>query len=208
MEDGIWLNNNSMNPHPSQFDKKFFRKVKREELEAYGLHLLDKEERASNSFNVYGGGWLRNEADVVVSRQGKVYNLLEIESEGYVCYAQDYLFIPLDDGRLMHFSAAKGQGFVHPIGREKQDISSMPPLSPNKPDFEVVLFQAPSFGSPVTGGIALNKNSCFESYPCLGYENGFFKMELTGAPDEPSGGVHYVSDRQMVWSPTGIGWAN
>lgn len=207
VKDGIWLNNNSLYPHPRQFDKKFFRKVKREELEAYGLHLLDKEERASNSFNVYGGGWLRNEADVVVTRQSKVYNLLEIESEGYVCYAQDYLFIPSDEGRLMHFSAAKGQGFVHPIGREKQDISSMPPLSPN-PDFAVVLFQAPSFDSPVTGGIALNKNSCFESYPCLGYENGFFKMELTGAPDEPSGGVHYVSDRQMDWSPTGIGWAN
>lgn len=119
-------------------------------------------------------------ADVVIRENGSVSRYIGESGDNYLVAVQDYGLVPKAGARVVNFSAEKGNGFL--FARDFGTIN---------------VRQRPSTASPKLGTIESEEGCVPDSYPCLGFEKGWYKL---GYGDR----VGYVREDLMRWSPVNV----
>lgn len=109
-------------------------------------------------------GSVVDKMDVVVDDQGQVEGAyLLTDGDNYFAVLQDYFTVPIAGHRIVTFSAENGQGVVY-TDRSKVNVRKAPSTS------STVVTQMPTY----------EEGMMPETFPCLGKEDGWYKIRING----------------------------
>ena len=117
---------------------------------------------------------------VIVLEDGTVARFVAEDESTYTGDVQDTFTVDKDDASVEVWYACDGQGIVY-----LKDFGKVAAYS--EPD------DGGCSGSGVVGTLVYEEGYVPETYRCLGYRDGWFKVELAG------GVVGYVSEKYLVW---------
>lgn len=120
----------------------------------------------------YGGSDM---AKVVVDNQGLAGKYVFTDGSNYVVFMQDYGEVPISGHSIVTYSAENGQGVVYTY-RSKVNVRALPSTN------SAVITVMPSY----------EEGMCPETFPCLGKENGWYKIRINGK-------VGYVREDLADW---------
>ena len=132
-----------------------------------------KQEYYEEEYVVGNGGETHSET-VVVDRYGNIVGIyVATNEETYTACSQDVFEVPKNGHHLITISAENGEGY----------------LMYNK---DVIVRKEPSVSSKPVGQIEYWEGYINDPIPCLGYEKGWYKVEVNGE-------IGYVSEDDVEW---------
>ena len=187
----------SNNTYPYKEGTHLFKPISKEEARKYGKELLSKTLRKKNAYKPQYDAGVTQEYVFVVNG-GKAYHIFEQDGDNFVCYAQEYTLLPAESGFVRLYSAKDRCGYVRPTNIQYELNMTLPQnyLRTRSLD-EIDVYEHPDAKSRLIGQIKRKSGRMYDYYPCLGLENGFFKIEWK----EKTG---YVLQGLMSWTPLGI----
>lgn len=181
--DGIVLENRDV-AFPEK--KRLFKRVKADELAAYGAQLMTRKQSKENSGRLYPVQG--RSGKVVELSNGNFYPLIEKDEEQgcYVLDGQEYSKVPMDKGTVREYRAEDGKGFIY--------------LTKN---ITIHVYDAPSAGARKISILRGSSHEVPECYQVLSYQNGWYKIRIEGAAgNKISEG--YVPEKHFSWDPKGF----
>lgn len=183
--------------YPYKEGTRLFKPISKEEARKYGKKLLSKTLRKKNAYKPQYDAGVTQEHIFVVNG-GKAYHIFEQDGDNFVCYAQEYTLLPAESGHVREYSAVHRCGFVRPANIQYELNMSLPQnYFRTKSLDKIDIYEHPDAKSRLIGQIERKSGRMYDYYPCLGLENGFFKIEWK----EKTG---YVLQGLMSWTPLGI----
>lgn len=113
---------------------------------------------------------------VIVLEDGTVARFVAEDGATYTGDVQDTFTVDKKDASVEVWYACDGQGIVY-----LKDFG------------KVAAYSEPDDGGEVVGMLVYEEGYVPETYRCLGYRDGWFKVELAG------GVVGYVNEKYLVW---------
>ena len=112
---------------------------------------------------------------VIVSEGGMVARYLTEDDDNYIGEIQDSLWIPKSRAMVETWYASDGRGvvFLNGLG-----------IAP--------AYAEPDSSSELIGRLVYEEGSCPCTYDCLGYEDGWFKVRISGTEA-------YINDEFVLW---------
>lgn len=120
-------------------------------------------------------GFSADKTDVVVDNQGNIEGAFIFkDGNNYIVNGQDYGEVPTAGHRIVTYSAENGQGVIYTF-RSKVNVR-----------------KAPTINSAVITQMSYEEGMCPETFPCLGKEDGWYKISINGK-------VGYVREDLVEW---------
>lgn len=183
--------------YPYKEGTHLFKPISKEEARKYGKELLSKTLRKKNAYQPQYDAGVTQEY-VFVVKGGKAYHIFEQDGDNFVCYAQEYTLLPAESGYVRLYSAKDRCGYVRPANIQYELNMTQPQNYFRTQSLdEIDIYEHPDEKSRLIGQIKRRSGRMYDYYPCLGLENGFFKIEWK----EKTG---YVLQGLMSWTPLGI----
>lgn len=181
--DGIVLENRDV-AYPEK--KRLFKRVKADELAAYGAQLMTRKQSKENCGELYPVQG--RSGKVVELSDGNFYPLIEKDEEQgcYVLGGQEYSKVPMDKGTVREYRAEDGKGFIYLIK-----------------NITIHVYDAPSTGAKRIGTLRGYSHELPECYQVLSYQNGWYKIRIEGVAGN-KGSEGYVPEKHFCWDPKGI----
>lgn len=112
---------------------------------------------------------------VIVSEGGMVARYLTEDDDNYIGEIQDSLWIPKSRAMVETWYASDGRGvvFLNGLG-----------IAP--------AYAEPDSSSELIGRLVYEEGSCPCTYDCLGYEDGWFKVRISGTEA-------YINEEFVLW---------
>lgn len=112
---------------------------------------------------------------VIVSEGGMVARYLAEDGDNYIGEIQDSLWIPKSRAMVETWYASDGRGvvFLNGLG-----------IAP--------AYAEPDSSSELIGRLVYEEGSCPCTYDCLGYEDGWFKVRISGTEA-------YINEEFVLW---------
>lgn len=115
---------------------------------------------------------------MIVTNNGQVVaRYTRTVNNQYEGMVQDVCYYPMHGHKIVTFSAANGQGIVYRNQSRTGNIN---------------VRQAPNVKAAVVAKIADSRGMVPDTYPCLGKENGWYKIRINGK-------VGYVREDMAYW---------
>lgn len=185
------------NTYPYKEGTHLFKPISKEEARKYGKELLSKTLRKKNAYQPQYDAGVTQE-HVFVVKGGKAYHIFEQDGDNFVCYAQEYMLLPAESGFVRLYSAKDRCGYVRPANIQYELNMTQPQNYFRTRSLDKIdIYEHPDAKSRLIGQIERRSGRMYDYYPCLGLENGFFKIEWK----EKTG---YVLQGLMSWTPLGI----
>lgn len=112
---------------------------------------------------------------VIISEGGVEARYLEEDEDNYIGEIQDSVWVPKSHAMVETWYASDGKGIVY-LKKE----GTMP------------AYAEPDSASQIVGNLVFEYGYCPDTYDCLGYKDGWFKIRISGTEG-------YINEEYVCW---------